>query len=258
MRKTIYLRVLLLVVSTSFAIAAGACSCVDAFVPLDVRICSAAAAGGLVLEVVLTDRQDTDSSVVRIDRQLVGTTDIQSLTLLNGNGSMCGFSIHGAERGTRYLLFAGPDELADGRLNLFTCGSTSTMYQMNASGTEIAYGVAPSVGERMRYEDFDRAALGGSCTIDAGELAYYRQFGNLRLFDNPGNGRLRIDVTGGNFPDLTRLRAYSILGQHLLTVDLTGYEPGTELNLTRLPRGITLLEVSDGVLRRTFRYLRAN
>ena len=258
MRKSISLRVLLLLISTGYAVATRACSCVDAFVPLETRICSAAAGGGLVLEVVLTDYSDPDSSVVRIDRQLVGKTDLPILTLLNGVSSMCGFSVHGAKRGTRYLLFAGPDELTDGRIRLFTCGTSATLYQLNASGTEIAYGTPPIVGKRMRYEPFDRAGIGASCEIKAGELAYYSQFENLRLFDNPGNGHIRLDATNGNFPDLIRLRAYSILGQHILTLDLTGYQAGAELNLTRLPRGITLLEVSDGVFRRTFRYVRAH
>lgn len=236
-----------------------ACSCVDNSVSLANRICSSEEADELVLEVVVVDQPDAHSSLVRVDRQLVGRTDKRELTLLNGSGSMCSFSIDGAANGSRYLLFAAPDQVEAGSLLLFTCGSLSNLYAMNRMGTEIAYGVAPQVGGRtfpLSYKPFDREVLRNDCSITTGELASYSRFANLRLYANPGDGRIRFDVASGEFPPLSMMRVFSLLGQELAAFSLAEYQAGAELNLTDLPRGVLLVEVSDGVFRRTFRYLR--
>ncbi|MGB3800940.1 MAG: hypothetical protein WA952_14085 [Lewinella sp.] len=252
-------QLLVYLVTLGYAAASFACSCVDSAVSLEQRICSANASDGLVLEVVLIDQPDTDSSVVRIDRQLVGTTESRELTLVNGSGSFCSFSIDGAAIGSRYLLFASREQVSTGRFLLFTCGNSSSLYAMNRPGTEIAYGVAPQEGRfapQLRFEPFDRFNLGSSCPIDVGELASYSRFANLQLFANPGDGRIRFNVTTGTFPPLQQLRAYTVLGQDLGTLALSDYRAGAELDLSNLPGGLVLLEVTDGVFRRTFRYLR--
>ena len=237
-----------------------ACSCINQYVPLEEEICRTAESNGQVLEVTLTDKLGAGKSIVSVDRVIAGTTARRKFTVQDGNSAMCGFSIEGASRGQRYLLFLYADQENAEVVRLSECGWNKNMYRFDRTGARLEYTTPDedtgTSGVGYSFQPYRLGSILQSCGLESGKLLGRSPLFDLQLYASPGNGKPRLGVTSGDFPSLSLLSAYSPLGQPLGQVPLVGYMADTPIDLTYLPAGLSFLVVTDGTYRKSFPYVK--
>ncbi|MGB3800942.1 MAG: hypothetical protein WA952_14095 [Lewinella sp.] len=78
----------------------------------------------------------------------------------------------------------------------------------------------------------------------------------VQLLTNPGGSAVTLTTREGMFPALTHLACYSVDGRLLGEMGMEEYTPATPIHLPDLPVGIHLIVVTDGVYRKTLRYVK--
>jgi hypothetical protein len=201
-----------------------------------------------VLEITLTGVTPDGDSRARVDRVVVGQTELMEIELLSWTTS-CGYSVADAPLGSRYLLFARLNRGERDGIVLFVCADNYNIYRLNDAGTEIRYGYTTArSGDQnagLRFQPYSAEALRNICRQVSSPLD------ELRLSNNPGNGRTALSVTTGKFPELRELEVFRADGRRLTTLSLTEYTAGTPLPLGDLPNGYHILRITDGIHRKS-------
>lgn len=241
-----------------FGVSGYACSCFDAYTPLEEAVCKAEENGGWVFEVSVTATND-NGAFLNIERQLVGTTSHETLFMVNGNGATCGWEASGLSVGTRHLLFAYPDINNSNEVYTYTCGFSNNLYQLNADNSSINYLLR---GEEVEGGYFVNAGLEWQAypyeleevnCISSTESAT-NELEQLSIFPNPGNGLINIATQSAGDGALT-LKIYNSTGQQIGNWTI-GDSSNTLINASDLPIGLYFLVFSNGRNSYTLRYIK--
>ncbi|PHI21840.1 hypothetical protein CEQ90_00705 [Lewinellaceae bacterium SD302] len=237
----------------------SACSCIDLHTPLEDVICNIDSTGGIALEIRVTDIA-ANGITVAVERKLVGEFDLTEFFISDGSSASCGWNVSSLAVGSRFLYFTSVWALANNSFETFTCGFSNNLYELNEQKTEINYPTQGEVFDNGRFYNADLAWRDYPYTFaepDCGTATGVQltDLDRLIAFPNPGNGRLAFRVPdNGAVKGLIRITIYNIAGRAVGKSLYHNDAPG--INLTNLPSGVYLLQLTNGEQLRTVRYVK--
>lgn len=241
---------------------AQACSCGNAFIPLDELVCRYDTIGGQLLEIVLLRKDEQNTGIFKVETVHFGSTTQQEITLSAFHS--CAKWIGDERLGQRFLYFSRPTENGDVDGDLFECGFNSNLFRMDNAGNQVDYpfpgNSSPLRNAGLRFQAFQPALENGDCgrlLMLEKELAERLPLLGLRLTNNPGNGQLELFNTKGAMPPVEKVEIYDATARRVAEYRVTEQSPLAPFDVSTLPLGIYYVFIRDARTRKMLVYVKS-